>query len=63
MIEFRGFSRVIQSPESPLDNGVQRVLQYRQQEEDWGGHNEDPDMVWSEWIDIPIDIPEVEEGA
>ena len=31
-----------------------RVLQYRQQEEDWGGQNEHPDMVWPKWQDVPF---------
>ena len=36
------------------NHGTYAVLQYRQQEEDWGGQNETPDMVYGEWQDVEI---------
>jgi hypothetical protein len=40
---------------------LEEVLQYRQKEADWGGMNEDPEMVWTEWQDVPC-VGIVEEG-
>jgi len=34
---------------------LEKFLQYRQEEEDWGGCNEEPDLVWSDWVDVPTE--------
>lgn len=56
MIELRWIEREEErqgAGETPYSVTV-RVLQYRQQEPDWGGHNEEPDMRWTDWVDVPL---------
>ena len=41
----------------PMTSGGRPVkLQFRYQEEDWGGQSEEPDYKWSEWTDVEIEL-------